>query len=103
MRFLLLPGQRHDSVGVAPLISGLKFDALIADKAFDSNALQTELNDRGALAVIPPNRSHAVPGRPGAQMILSAIRKHCPWIKLLFAGSAYDRGKPMDNALTSTS
>lgn len=59
VRFILLPGQRHDSVGVAPLITGLDFGALIADKAFDNNWLRAELNDRGALAVIPPNGSRA--------------------------------------------
>ena len=52
-RFVLLPGQRHDSIGVEPLITGLDFDALIADKAFDNNALRANLNERGALAVIP--------------------------------------------------
>lgn len=52
-RFVLLPGQRHDSVGVEPLITGLDFAALIADKAFDNNAVRDELNDRGATAVIP--------------------------------------------------
>jgi hypothetical protein len=35
-RLILLPGQRHDSVGVAPLITGIEFAALIADKAFDN-------------------------------------------------------------------
>lgn len=52
-RFVLLPGQRHDSIGVEPLITGLDFDALIADKAFDNNTLRTTLNERGATAVIP--------------------------------------------------
>src|SRR3546814_8664057 len=47
------------SIGVAPLITGLDFDALIADKAFDSNALRATLNERGALAVIPSNASRA--------------------------------------------
>ena len=37
VRFVLLPGQRFDTVGVAPLIDGLAFGGLIADKAFDSN------------------------------------------------------------------
>jgi transposase len=53
VRFILLPGQRHDSVGVAPLITDIEFAALIADKAFDNNALRTELIERSALAVIP--------------------------------------------------
>ena len=52
-RFVLLPGQRHDSIGVEPLITGVDFDALIADKAFDQDALRPTLTERGALAVIP--------------------------------------------------
>ena len=52
MRFVLLPGQRFDTVGVPPLIEGLTFDALIADKAFDSNAILAELDARGAKMVI---------------------------------------------------
>ncbi|NJM36088.1 MAG: IS5 family transposase [Rhodomicrobium sp.] len=34
----------------------------------------------------------------GAQTVLEAIRKRWPWIKHLFADSAYDRGKLMDKA-----
>ena len=34
----------------------------------------------------------------GAQMVLEAIRKRWPWVKHLFADSAYDRGKLMDKA-----
>jgi transposase len=62
-RFVLLPGQRHDSVGVEPLITGVDFEALIADKAFDSNALRALLNERGAVAVIPAkaDRKTAIP------------------------------------------
>jgi len=48
VRFRLMPGNRHDSVEVPPLIDGIAFDGLIADKAFDSNALVAELNQRGA-------------------------------------------------------
>ena len=58
-RFILLPGQRHDSVGVAPLIKDIDFEALIGDKAFDADWLRAELNERGALTVIPPNASGA--------------------------------------------
>ncbi len=54
MRFILLPGQRHDSVGVAPLISGIGFGALLGDKAFDADWLRADLDARGAAAVIPP-------------------------------------------------
>lgn len=53
-RFVLLPGQRHDSIGVEPLIADIDFGALLADKAFDIDWIRTELDDRGAMAVIPP-------------------------------------------------
>ena len=58
MRFLLLPGQRHDTVGVPPLIDGVEFEAFIADKAFDTDWIINELNQRGAKIVISqrPNR-----------------------------------------------
>ncbi len=59
VRFNLLPGQRYDTIGVAPLIEGVSFDGLIADKAFDTNAIIADLNERGAKIVISqhPRRS----------------------------------------------
>jgi putative transposase len=35
----------------------------------------------------------------GAQMILDAIRKRWPWLKLLFADGGYDRTQLMDKAV----
>jgi transposase len=67
-RFVLLPGQRHDSIGVEPLITGLDFAALIADKAFDNNALRASLNERGALAVIPAKANRITPIPHDAEM-----------------------------------
>ena len=63
VRFVLLPGQRFDTVGVAPLIEGVAFDALIADKAFDSDAIIAELNERSAKIVISqhPRRTKPLP------------------------------------------
>jgi len=52
VRFVLLPGHRHDTVGVAPLIQGVEFGALLADKAFDANWIIDELDERGAKIVI---------------------------------------------------
>ena len=59
-RFILLPGQRHDSVGVDPLLDGVAIEALIADKAFDNNTIRRTLDDRGALAVIPSKADRKV-------------------------------------------
>ena len=54
VRFLLLPGQAHDMKGAAPLIKGVSFDALRADKAFEADWLLNDLDERGATAVFPP-------------------------------------------------
>ena len=56
--FELLPGQRHDTIGVRDLIESWTFDGFIADKAFDVNWIVEELDRRGAEAVISqhPNR-----------------------------------------------
>jgi transposase len=57
VRFVLMPGQRNDIMGVRPLIDGVSFDALLADKAFDADWLRLELDARGALSVIPPRKN----------------------------------------------
>ena len=61
VRFVLLPGHRFDTVGIAPLISGVEFGGLIGDKAFDSNALIAELDERGAKVVISQHPRRASP------------------------------------------
>jgi len=61
VRFELLPGHRFDTVGVAPLIDGIEFGALLADKAFDSNNIVADLNDRGAKIVISQHPRRSVP------------------------------------------
>jgi transposase len=68
VRFVLLPGQRHDTVGVAPLIEGVSFAALIADKAFDSDWFVLELNERGAMIVISQHSRRTKPLAIDAEM-----------------------------------
>ena len=60
-RFVLLPGHRIDTVGVAPLIDGLTFGGFIADKAFDSNSIIADLNERGAKILISQHPRRASP------------------------------------------
>jgi hypothetical protein len=68
-RFVLLPGQRHDSIAAEPLITGVDFGALIADEAFVNDALRAILNERGATAdrggkplpLFPPKRTCGSP------------------------------------------
>ena len=61
VRFVLLPGQRHDTVGVAPLIEGVEFEGLLGDKAFDANWLLEALNERGAKIVIAQKSGRTAP------------------------------------------
>ena len=61
VRFVLMPGNRFDTVGIEPLIKGVDFGGLIADKAFDSNAIITDLNERGAQIVISQHPRRAKP------------------------------------------
>ena len=68
VRFVLLPGHRFDTVGVAPLIDGIAFGELIAYKAFDSNAIIADLNERGAKIVISQHPRRALPMRLDAEL-----------------------------------
>jgi transposase len=63
VRFELLPGHRFDTVGVEPLIEGIDFGGLIADKAFDSDTIMADLNARGAKIVISQHPRRARPLR----------------------------------------
>jgi transposase len=62
VRFVLMPANRYDTVGVAPLIRGIQFGAMLADKAFDSNWIIEDMNARGAKIVISqrPQRSQPI-------------------------------------------
>ncbi len=63
VRFVLLPGHRHDVKGVKDLIADVPFKMLLADKAFDVDWLRENLEGRGVAAVIPPkaNRKRHIP------------------------------------------
>ena len=58
LKFALMPGQRHDSKGVEEMIRNPKFEALLADKAFDVQWLIERLQAQGVPIVTSqrPNR-----------------------------------------------
>lgn len=68
VRFVLLPGHRFDTVGVEPLLDGIDFGGLIADKAFDSNHIIAELNERGAQVVISQHPRRTKPIKIDAEI-----------------------------------
>lgn len=53
MRFVLLPGQRHDITSFDVLLAGIAWQTLIGDKAFDAHRLRDSLANSGIEAVIP--------------------------------------------------
>ena len=66
VRFELLPGNRYDTIGVAPLIEGIEFGALFGDEALDSNWIGQNLDQRGGEVVISqkpaaPRNSRSTP------------------------------------------
>ena len=68
VRFKLLPGHRYDTIGIKPLLEGVSFDAFIADKAFDSNVIIDDLDERGAKIVISQHPRRIQPLNIDAEM-----------------------------------
>ena len=68
MRLVPLPGHRFDTAGVSLLIDGVSFDTLITGKAFDSNAIAADLNERGAKVVIAQHARRTKPPSVDAEM-----------------------------------
>ena len=60
LRFILTAGQSGDVLAAPALLDGFTADAVLADKAYDSNALRQLIADIGAEAVIPSNRTRKV-------------------------------------------
>lgn len=60
LRFILTGGQAHDSTTAADLLGGRTTTGVIADKAYDNNALRELIGGAGAEAVIPSTRSRNI-------------------------------------------
>ena len=63
LRFILTPGQRGDVTQASALLQGLSPRRVLADKAYDANALRETIADMKAEAVIPcnPTRKRPIP------------------------------------------
>lgn len=63
LRLILTAGQKGDVPQAQALLDGLKASHVLADKAYDSNALRKFIADMGAQAVIPcnPTRKQLIP------------------------------------------
>ena len=61
VEFILTGGQEADVTQAEPLMQGHKTDAVIADNAYDSNAIIDAAKRQGAKAVIPSKKNRKVP------------------------------------------
>ena len=59
--FILTPGQEHESKTAQTLLGSEVSTYLLADKAYDINALREELAVRGTIAVIPSKKNRLDP------------------------------------------
>ncbi|MHC2464449.1 transposase [Bradyrhizobium embrapense] len=60
LRFIVTAGQVNDITQAPALLDGQSGDAVLADKAYDSNALRATIAEIGATAVIPSNRTRRI-------------------------------------------
>lgn len=61
VRFRLAAGQSHDILAAHDLLEGFRPQAVMADRAYDSNALRERLAQAGTRAVIPSTGSRKTP------------------------------------------
>ena len=61
VEFILTGGQQADVTQAEPLMLGHQADAVIADKAYDSDAVVDVAKRQGAEAVIPSKKNRKVP------------------------------------------
>jgi transposase len=60
LRFILTGGEAHDSTTAAALLADLAPGGVIADRAYDNNALRALIQETGAQAIIPSTRSRKI-------------------------------------------
>jgi len=60
LRFRITAGQAHDITAAPALLNGQQADAVLADKAYDSNGLREIIAQMAAEAVIPSKRNRKV-------------------------------------------
>ena len=81
----MTPGQRADVTQAEPLLEGYSPAAVIADKAYDSDALIKKIETKGADAVIPSKTNRKQPrdldkhlyrGRNLVERFINRIKQH---------------------------
>ena len=100
LRFIVTAGQVGDITQAPALLEGQAGDAVLADKAYDSNALRAAIADMKAEAVIPSNRSRKVLIAHNATLINTAIASNAA--SIASSTSAASPPATIDAQFTST-
>jgi transposase len=67
VRFILMPGQRGETMGVERLMEGISCGAFLGDKAYDADWLREMLISRGIEPVIPARKGRNHPAAHDAE------------------------------------
>jgi transposase len=60
IRFILTAGGDADCNQALPLIDGLKYQYLLADKAYDADFIVNEVTKNASICVIPPKKNRII-------------------------------------------
>ena len=67
IRFVLTPGQVHDSQAASELLEPLPEGCVVlGDKAYDSDDIREQIEEAGAIANIPPKANRRRPSMPNS-------------------------------------
>jgi transposase len=94
LRFILTEGQAHDSTTAAELLANRATTGVLADKAYDNNALRQLIGELGAQAVIPSksNRKVQIPHDAIAYKLRNRIERFFNKLKhFRHIATRYDR------------
>ena len=61
VRIIITEGSKHDSTQASFLIEGISAEHLLADKAYESDAILLQLKQQGINPVIPPKSNRRKP------------------------------------------
>jgi transposase len=92
LRFILTGGEAHDVTTAADLLDGQTAGGIIADKAYDTNALREMIEDAEIEVVIPPNGTEKSKSRTMRKPINSETgSRDSSTSSSIFVGSPLDR------------
>jgi transposase len=60
LNFIITRGNTSDCIMAKELIEGLIFEALLADKGYDTNYIVDMVNNKSSTAIIPPKKNRKV-------------------------------------------